>query len=156
MRRAKYLYHVTTTTGHSRRSWRDEIGDDIIARLRTLVAQSREPGGAIIPAVQPSGCRLTMVYESQRCCALAIHDPDGAPLVTMGVATHARCGAALWRRMHDQGVHLISREARPQTPWCAVTLHTGALLYLPPSNLLPALADFERSVAWAWIEDRAV
>lgn len=147
---SRYLHHVTLTTGHSRRSWAHEIDPALMGRIRDLIAAAREPGGAVIPGVQPAGCRLTMLYESAHCCALAVHDPGEALLLTIGVAAHARCGAPLWDRLTYPQTPPLTR---PRTPWCAVRIEAGAILYPPPSALLPALADMERCIAWAWLDD---
>ena len=150
---SRYIHHVTLTTGHSRRSWLHEIDPMIMGDLRGLLASAREPGGAVIPGVQPV-CRLSMLYESSRSCALAVHDDGEAPLLTIGIATHARCGESLWRRLHEPGATRTTIADRPPEPWCAVRIEGGALLYPPPHQLLPTLADMERCIAWAWIEER--
>ena len=156
------MHHVTLTTGHSRRSWREEVAPDALraaAELLGTALHARSGAGAEIPGLTPA-CRLTATAEG-RCLICTIWGPaddDGrpVPVVTLGVATHARCGARLWPMLHDHSARPLPtrRDARAPEPWCAVRLDPGALLYQPPHDLLPAIADLERCLAWAWIEGR--
>lgn len=77
-----------------------------------------------------------------------VSDEPRVPLVTFGVAAHSRCGARLWRTMHEGRELATSGSPCPPEPWIAVIVH-------PTSVAAPEafawLADFERCVAWAWV-----
>ena len=151
---SRYLHHVTLTTGHTRRTWRHEIEPDLMPTLIALVRAACEPGGAPIPGVEPP-CRL-LIDDRGRCARATVATIDTEdPIITFGIATHSRCGARLWRELHEtvMPVQTVADEW-PVEPWCAVRLDPGATLYMPPHPLLPVLADLERCVAWAWMEMR--
>lgn len=168
MRPEQYLYHITLATGHTRRSWRHEIDPVALAATREIVAAAMRAEAAVdalcesgasdvqidaasagVPLPAP-GATL-QILDSTRPCMMATISLYGVPLITMGVATHQRCGARLWRTLTQvptpQGADLV----RPQTPWCAVRLHESLALYPDAAGWL---GDAERCVAWAWMDHR--
>lgn len=157
---SRYIHHVTLTTGHTRRSWRHEVSLEAITLAADLIESAMDQrlrGKTIIPALVPQ-CHLSATAEG-RCLIMTMWGPstgDGfaVPLVTLGVATHARCGAKLWPMLHDHATVPVQtrRAERAPEPWCAVRIEPGAALYAPPHPLLPAVAELERCLAWAWIE----
>lgn len=75
------------------------------------------------------------------------------PLATCGVAVTPEASPILWDFMADEYRREMG-EAPPAlrpaaVPWCGVILHKTALLDVPAMEWL---GDFERCVAWAWIE----
>jgi hypothetical protein len=150
----RYLRHVTLTTGHVRDSRRDEVHDDVIAALVPLL--DRALTGEHVPIPGATACTLTGGVHG-RCVALTVWGPpvDGhaVPIVTIGVATHSRCGAHLWRSLHARSsihtpvVTLVDQV--PPEPWCAALLEPGSLIY---PEAMGWLGDLERCLAWAWLE----
>lgn len=64
--------------------------------------------------------------------------PDGAPLA--------------WRSLHRRpSRNGVPAPQEPEAPWCAVLLHKTLPL---GGDATLWLGDFERCVAWAWIEMR--
>lgn len=146
----RQIAHVTLTTGHTRLSSRSEVSDEAIDACRCLLAACVLDGGAAIPHVGPYVLRVS--GADTRCLTATVHRLTndvlmayGPPLVTIGVAKHSRCGAALWARLGGAG-------DQPLTPWCAVRLEP-ALAAEGVGDGAPVhwLGDFERCLAWAWI-----
>lgn len=76
-----------------------------------------------------------------------------APLATIGVALHSRCGARLWEALHAHAAVPVVTSARQQAavPWCAVRLEPGVLACPQDAEWL---GDYERVLAWAWMARR--
>lgn len=147
---SRYLHHVTLTTGDTRRSWAHEIDPAIMPRLRELIAQAREPGGAVIPHMD--GLRL-LITDTRRCALCSVVTDDDVPVLRFAVADHQRCGAQLWRMLIETAATpcRFGPQDRPETPWCATRLDPGITL-LPEAGV-GALGDLERCIAWAWLDD---
>jgi hypothetical protein len=85
--------------------------------------------------------------------------------VTFGVApADPRPGASqLWEMLHDNPLPWLSPRAgalQPMTwprhvpagPWCAVRFELGLAMHQQAADWL---GDFERCIAWAWLDARA-
>lgn len=152
---AKYVHHVTLQSGHVRRSPRAEVPDSVVVALAPLVERALR--GEHVPV--PGFPAYTMRGGVEgRCIVITIYAAeDGAPVVTVGIATHSRCGAALWRRLHESSPGTLQPRATspnnvPPEPWCAARLEAGAGLH---ADALDWAGDLERCLAWAWIEREA-
>lgn len=154
-----YLTHVTLNTSHVRRSPRSEVGGDVVRELTpTLAAALRgERSSLWIPGYQIEGARYG------RCCLVTLYGVVGesrgaeqVPVLTTGVAGHSRCGARLWRELHELAAQ-VGVEPRtdpndaPGAPWVADLL-------LPGFALDPSIGewtgDYSRCVAWTFLEMR--
>jgi hypothetical protein len=150
----RYLLHVTLSSGHVRKSPRSEVADDVITVLRPLL--SRALTGDHAPIL---GYTITGGVHG-RCCAITFWRVDEltgrVPVITVGVAPHSRCGAHLWRSLHEDlppgSVVRTSPDDVPQEPWCAARLDIGAAALGPDQMML--FGDLERCIAWTWIEMR--
>lgn len=153
----RYLQHVTLTTGHVRPSTRDEITPEALVYCRGLLSRVLAPD-ALPQVILPALGDYTLTGRASGRCLVAIVHAGGSqePVATIGVAGHSKCGAWLWRELHTWGqVPVVTDPARcPAEPWVAVALDTGALTH---RDTLDWLGDFERTLAWAWldlVEDR--
>lgn len=128
----------------------DTVIDDLGPWLRAAVNSGQRhalPAGLTdyrAAVLLENGGLLVTVYGPAR------DGGEAPPLVTFGVAKRRRQGRDLWAMMVAQ------HGARPGTrmpgePWCAVALHP-ALALDPEADAW--LGDFERCVAWTWIEQR--
>ncbi len=153
-----YLHHITLTTGHSRRSYRDECADAAVAAVRGLITRARADGRASLigPAAH---CDLTVTVDGAALVATISaprgphvrgqpHSGETVPLVTLAVPRKSRVAPALWTLICTQAGY-ETPPARPSAPWCAVWLHDtiGA-----DPEATHWLGDLERLIAWAWIE----
>lgn len=150
------LPHITLDTGHVRQSPRSEVGDETLATLRASLAMALEQPRSRIPVpMQPGysygvtaehGCLLVTIYGTVQATP--------APVVTFGVAAPGSDAGGLWRILHDdrgglEGVAYRTDIRRPpRPPWVAARMEFAAGL-VPPTLWL---ADFERCIAWAWLE----
>lgn len=141
-----YIHHITLTTGHTRRSWRHEIAPDLALHITAVLDESicREDGE---PLPVP-GYRLRTTAQG-RCAVATVSADDEMPIVTFGVAAHARCGAGLWQSLLTLAAPATPEPERPQAPWCAVHLHAGIGLHPDAAEWL---GDMERCIAWAWLD----
>jgi hypothetical protein len=159
---ARYLHHVTMTTGHVRRSVRAEISAEALAVCRELLDTVRagrplDTGAPIPGLLHPSGQPYHLVLAddpSSRCLLLAVTAARGQRLVTLGLAGHSRCGARLWRALHtyarEWALPVATDAGRcPPEPWAAALLDADSPQHLA---VLPALGDLERCLGWAWFE----
>ena len=142
------LIHYTLDTGHSRVSPRGEVRDDVLAKLEPML----EPGCHLIPG-PPGGYRCRTSVDGSALLASVV-DGEGEPLVTFGVAPDSPAADRLWSGLKATHTANQSSIRRPErTPWCAVVIG-GAL----PSHFDTTewLGDFERCLAWAWIEHQTI
>ena len=145
-----YLNHITLSTGHTRRSPRAEVAQDTIKALSPWLKACMD---YVDPYPLPGllGARDSFVMSASvegggLVCHVG-HQVDG-PLVTFGIAARSRQSGELWAWLCAQ---YGSREAlvAPATPWCAVALRPA---YLVQHGVSAWIGDFERCVAWTWLE----
>lgn len=144
-----YLWHITLETGHSRRSPRAEVDDEVVAVMAAFVVRALN-SGAVAPMPGPLGYGARVSGEGGVLMVTIARLPL-VPLVTFGVATRSRHSARLWRLLHDGAASPLrtDRADVPSPPWLGVRLEPGIL---SDPTALSWLADAERCIAWAWIE----
>ncbi|MCL2779619.1 MAG: hypothetical protein FWD73_16635 [Polyangiaceae bacterium] len=130
------MQHYTIETGHCRESPRSEVSDAVITALTPLLVS----GTHKLPA--PRGYQMRVTVDGQQLAATAL-TPSGAPLVTAVVAVD---DAGLSAVLRATGAH----PAIPlRAPALLVTIHPTIALDAGASSWL---GDWERCVAWAWID----
>lgn len=141
----KYIWHITLNTGDVRQSPRSEVGDDIIEALQPLLIADGThkmpvPGYTLKVSRLGSNLIATVMQQAVR------------PFVTIGIATRSTGAARLWQELHKIAPTTVPHTAdMPSAPWCAALLHTAVEQDIPATSWL---GDFERCLAWAWIEAR--
>lgn len=144
-----YLDHLTISTGHTQRSPRAEVADHSIDHTRELLADAIAAGGDI--AMPVPGYQIHVEpFGDRRAMLATVSGLDGADLVTFGVA--ARPAKALWSqlvRLQAMIAPDVAIPPQPGAPWCAAVLLPALAADRAASGWL---GDFERCVAWAWIE----
>lgn len=150
----RYILHVTTNTGHRRRSFRSEVADSVVNTLRPLV--ERAIAGERVEIPQLDG--YTMTAERHGWCLLVTlwgrspSSDDPLPILTTGVAPRSRCGARLWRRLHETATPLATgTDWTPPPPWVADRIEAGSALHL---DAMHWTGDFARCIAWTWMDMR--
>jgi len=149
---ARWLEHVTLTTGHSRRSYLDEVSDEALALCRRLIEHLRSGDPAARVPILRTPYVLTGYARTGRCLTVTIAADE--PVVLMAVGVHSKCGARVWREIHQYAdewelPYVTDRDRPPPEPWCAALLDSAAARQ--PAEGLMALGDFERCLAWAWL-----
>lgn len=146
------MLHYTLNTGHTRTSPRSEVGDDVIAKMASLLGPGHHDLGRFAETFR--GYHVTV----PECDAglVATLWSEKAPLVTFGVAATEEDEDVVWPVLEQMYLKLtelpVLRSAdfqasrKPDSlPWLAVVL-------VAP-HLVPSwVADFERCLAWAWLE----
>jgi hypothetical protein len=122
------LIHITLNSGDLRISPRSEVRDDVIERVKPIVAAR---GGEV------AGLHITMEAAD----VFTLGWQADAPAVRCYLANEPN--AALWKRTEGEG-------SEPTGPWLAVRLLPGALQCTTDQIMM--LGDAERCVAWAIIE----
>lgn len=137
----RYVEHITLPTGHITRSSRSDIGDDMIRYVATVIEQAlaESPSSVALTAPTP-GCKID-ARAVGAALTVTLYGAD-APWAVIGVAPHSRVAPKLWS--HLLGIYPSCTIDRPSAPWVAAAL----LVEDTPEWI----ADFERCVAWAWIE----
>lgn len=134
------MNHYTLNTGHNRVSPRSEVLDEIIEMCQPWLLPGEHhlpnPGGyrLVVPGV-PAGW-LGTVYQAD------------VPICSIGVAANHEESAVIWSalmRMHDKIAYVGGDPVEPQPPWCSVLL-------IASSPSIEWLGDFERCMAWAYLE----
>lgn len=148
----RYIDHITLTTGHSRRSPRAEVADDVVAVCADLIVRMLATPNATVPLPHPAGYSVGGIAAGK--CLVATVWADGPPsevVATIGVAGGSKCGATLWRALHKWGeTPVVTDAARmPPKPWVAAALDAAIVRHMDAAEWL---GDFERCLAWAWLE----
>lgn len=146
----KYLNHVTLTTGHLARTSRAGVTDETIAALAPWLDQALDSEPPI-PLPGPLGSRdgfSATAYTADGALVCTVYDPASQPLVTFGVAHRSRHAPELWALLVAQ-FGAVDGLKMPTAPWCAVAIHPAFVMQRGASAWI---GDFERCVAWAWIE----
>lgn len=149
----KYLNHITLTTSHTRRSYRHEVSSETIAALQPMITELAQSGKATIP-IDDGAYWLNGPDMGHACTVWTVWHRDNSPICTIGLATRSRCAGEIWRALHDMKMPegdtvATDRGDVPASPWLAARLHIGASLH---PDCQPWLSDFERCLAWSWIE----
>ncbi len=159
----RYIWHITLQTGQTRKSWRHEIDPAVLpivgeileaalaagAQEPTIAEMDAHPLGIIRTAPLPvRGYNMSATAEG-RCLVATVYAGGDDPLLSFGVAAHARCGAGLWRCLTEIPEPLNPMPDRPQTPWCAAKLLPGIRMH---PHAAAWLGDLQRCMAWAWLE----
>ena len=151
------LAHVTLDTGHVFQSSRPEAREGSIAIMGASLARALRSSGVLEPIPYQDGYAYLATVERAGLLVtvahLGTHGP--APVVTFGVAIDDTY-ADLWALLHRQSremrgvIHRTEPNDPPQPPWLAVRMEVGATS-VPAADLL-WMADFERIMAWSWLD----
>ena len=138
------LYHYTIQTSDLRMSPREEVGDDAIAALAPMLRS----GVHVMPEMTGYRVRVTVDGGALLGTVLVDHESatSGVPLVTLAVAADAASLVAV--RQLYAGRDLLADAA---VPACVVDVHPSIVV---APDAMGWLGDFERCLAWAWVERR--
>lgn len=150
------MLHYTLNTGHSRESPRSEVSQAAIDLLTPMLAGGEFPipGTSAMVSVDTDGPMLcALVYlvrgsEEIHLVQIVVNDMDDDD--------------ALWALVESEYLHdtdtgpLATCDMAPpkkpaSVPWCAITLDLDSASEI---EQMEWLGDFERCLAWAWIESR--
>jgi hypothetical protein len=146
------MMHYTLNTGHNRVSPRSEIFEGVLPRMAPLLAVGVHGLGELDEVF--ADYRLVVPHAETGYFAM-LYFAD-RPLLSLAVAATAEDEAIVWPAL--EGLYLKVTEAPglrtagfqaphrpPSLPWVAVAL-------VDPLNVPPWAEDFERCLAWAFVE----
>ena len=140
-----YLAHATASTGHSRRSYRSEVADDAVATVKSwlpdlMAGRPRGVLGDRYAVRQEWGNGKSVGFVVSRLDA----QMRSVDIVKIAVCRHSKRAVPAWRFVEGKGTP-------PRVPFVASDLLSDNI---EASDLmpLPVIADFERCLAWAWLE----
>lgn len=148
--KATHLVHYTLNSGHSHLSPRSEVPAEVIEQLQGLLYE----GTHTIP-VEGDRFRVRIRHYDKGMIAAVL---DGErDVVLFGIAPDTDSASAVWNELvkqydefreeiTDLGVTLPAAACPKSTPWCA------AAVFIAGPDVMLWVADFERCLAWAWIE----
>lgn len=144
----RYLSHLTLDTGHVRRAPRKDLDEAVMTIVRQSIDEALH---GLAPVIRPG---YTLSAMQQRGALLAtVMTEQSAPICTIAVAGDARQGDGLWAVLKDPAPGgAVAVGEPPAPPWCAVRLHPDLESHL---DAIVWLGDFERYLAWAWIDGRS-
>ena len=140
-----YLTHATADTGRGRRSYRNEIADKVVGTIKGWLPDllaSKQHG------VLGDRYAVRREWSNSKSIGFIVSRLDAqiqpADIVHIAVCRHSKRAAPSWQFVGGNG-------KPPRVPFVAA----GILQHnITPDDLLnlPAIADFERCLAWAWLE----
>ena len=141
------MLHVSLNTGDARLAPREEAAPEMIERLRPLTA-----AGGPIPGARGYAIDIERVAGG---AAVFTVTHRHAGLVTCGLAWTKVGARGLWPELTNMYKQVYEADAKAEkpnvTPWLAV-------LVLPPvlfgHSSAEWLGEFERSFAWAMLDER--
>src|SRR5688572_9427578 len=149
----RFIRHIALDTGRASKSWRKEIRDEAIGKLRPLLERVVAGETVAVPEVVPEHVMTGVAAAGS--LTVAVYSPlmpgasDRQPLLTLGVAAHSRSSDALWQALHGWDPGDPPLDEPPPPPWCGVRI-LPALAHWPAAK--DWLVGFERCVAWTWVE----
>lgn len=139
-----YLNHHTTNTKHNAKSNFGDVPSDIVLYLQGLLDKGNElPIGDL-----PYTCHI--IEQTQAFALFAINNKDGQTIVRFGVCLKSRYAKKVW-----QWVDETSDPPLNYAPFLVVCLVTDNIT-VGDMPYLPLFADFERCLAWAWIDNNKI
>lgn len=140
--RRSHIWHVNLQTNKSYRSHRTDVTDAAVDVLRPLVAADGEYD---IPNIDG---RKLWVTRSGKLLLATVQAEN--PICTIAVAAQTVGADKLWQMLHEN-IKLATRAdyLPSDNPWSAVRTEVGLADH---SDDIEWLMDFERCLAWTWIE----
>lgn len=154
------LLHITFQTGHCVSTRRHDVAPAFLGQLVRLVGECEKTSCVEMPT--PSGLmvlrRVSVSKKPAHVACWSLSRPDGPALITQALSLRKDEGDALWRTLHSslggvQPKFATQADSPPTEPWLGVALHLPLLMEgSMEGGPLEWLGDFERCVAWAWID----
>lgn len=150
---ASGIEHVTLTTGHRRISSSDEVGANVVQELLPVFP----PDGTnrVMPMPGFSDTHILDITTSGSSLLATIYQRVGnspAPVLTLGVGLNPEVDGTCWQLLHvGSPLPCATRGPdAPSRPWVAARLEIGTIF--SSLEFIMAAGDFERCLAWAFVE----
>lgn len=140
-----YLTHATASTGHSRRSYRSEVADNVVEAVKSWLPDLMDgrPRGVL-----DDRYTVRQEWSNSKSIGFVVGRLDNlmrpVDIVRIAVCRHSKRAAPSWQFVGGKG-------APPRVPFVAADL---LIDNIEAADLmaLPVIEDFERCLAWAWLE----
>lgn len=135
----QYFNHVTVNTGHSRRSFRNEVADDVVQTMKEWFASMS--AGETVNIYDDYFCSLLHSNNTMADFSVTVKQKS----VEYDVLRFTVCLTSQYRKRCWQIVE--GEGGAPEAPFIAVRLINYEFAD-------PALGDFERCLAWGFVESK--
>jgi hypothetical protein len=147
------MHHITVNTGHVRWSPRDEVDRRLLSLLRDHLHAALH-GRAPVPGFPAFATHATHEQNVLMATISRRRDEGWVPIVTLAVVPASGDLQGIWTLLRRGPSALPIADAPPPDvsagPWCLVRLWD--VVALLPREELEWLGDYERCLAWAWLE----
>jgi hypothetical protein len=142
--------HTTLQTAHSRHCGRDEISNDALAFCRELITAALINPNKPVPMPNFDGYFFSGGNISGKGLFGTVWKHK-IPMVTIMVAVKSRSSPKLWQKIHQNATLPTKTDINipPPVPWVVASLTVSAAMDM---DAMSWLGDFERCLAWAWMD----
>ncbi len=143
MRDLEYINHITLNTGHSRKTYPDDVEGGLYLPMMSIIRDAQTAEGAQV--LDYARLKLTVTPEGY--VGTVYIDVDGKPCPILTTGGTRQRNDELWRLMHRQPFLPLATDAGhpPEAPYIADRLD------VPHPNAVPLLADTAGlSICLAW------
>ncbi|EGY52863.1 hypothetical protein [Neisseria shayeganii] len=145
-----HIHHITINTGHSHRSERGEVSDATIKIMQQWLADMLAGRPRAMTNTGNVACRVGRHNGKMIEFVVSIGHAEQADALRFVVCRHSKAKAEAWALAGGAG-------NPPQTPFLAANLLMPELEMMQRGasfDDIMMLADFERCLAWAWLESK--
>ncbi len=143
----KYIWHTNTTTNHNSRIYRADVADNFVDDIKTWL-QDLDKGQIYILPFGDNCYSVRREWHTGKAAAFVIERLDNmmqpTELIRFSVCRHSRKKAEAWMFAGGAG-------EPPQVPFTAAGIVSDNFTVSDQPHIM-AFADFERCLAWAWLE----
>lgn len=140
-----FLTHATVDTGHSKRSYRNEVDDEIVEQLKTWLP---DLFAGKLRGVIDDYYAVRCDWHNGKSVGFTVSRMDAemqaTEIVKFSVCRHSKRAKPSWEFVGGKG-------NPPPVPFVAATIYSNNLI-VDDLVSIAAIADFERCLAWAWME----
>jgi len=148
--RASGMDHLTLNTGHKRVTLASEVEPEVVQMLMPLVVGAN---GQPVPMPTAEATHTISIETDGTSMRASIHPTQrgfSMPVVTFAVCLVPDAGHKLWAELHRPMPTATRFSGAPKRPWIAVRLELYLELQAP--EFIDLLGDFERCLAWTFVE----
>lgn len=140
-----FLTHATVDSGHSKRSYRNEVDDEIVELLKTWLP---DLFAGKLRGVIDDYYAVRCDWYNSKSVGFTVSRMDAemqaTEIVKFSVCRHSKRAKPSWEFVGGKGTP-------PPVPFVAATIYSNNLIVDDLASIA-AIADFERCLAWAWME----
>ena len=140
-----FLTHATVDTGHSKRSYRNEVDDEIVEQLKTWLP---DLFAGKLRGVIDDYYAVRCDWHNSKSVGFTVSRMDAemqaTEIVKFSVCRHSKRAKPSWEFVGGKGTP-------PPVPFVSATIYSNNLIVDDLASIA-TIADFERCLAWAWME----